>query len=113
MLCCSELRWHNILRCPLLTSPPPTCRLPPLTHTSPHPTAPPQFIAGFANMRARNYAIPEVDKLQVRVKRYAVRVRWVVGWVAGWRQGMDAGRRGPNRSGRRSRQHTGGGDQQP
>ena len=24
-----------------------------------------QFIAGFANMRARNYAIPEVDKLQV------------------------------------------------
>ncbi len=26
---------------------------------------PVQFIAGFANMRARNYAIPEVDKLQV------------------------------------------------
>lgn len=25
----------------------------------------PQFIAGCANMRARNYAIPEVDKLQV------------------------------------------------
>ena len=26
-----------------------------------------QFIAGFANMRARNYAIPEVDKLQVNM----------------------------------------------
>ncbi|PSC67218.1 Ubiquitin-activating enzyme E1 2 [Micractinium conductrix] len=26
-----------------------------------------QFIAGFANMRARNYAIPEVDKLQAKL----------------------------------------------
>ena len=26
-----------------------------------------QFIAGMANMRARNYSIPEVDKLQAKL----------------------------------------------
>ena len=44
---------------PSLAYPPPTH---PPTHQPTNPTPPPplQFIAGFANMRARNYAIPEV-----------------------------------------------------
>ena len=71
MTCCAALPGHL----PLPAVADPAFRLP----TAPLPPCPPppQFIAGFANMRARNYAIPEVDKLQVRVKRYAVRgVRW-------------------------------------
>ena len=41
-----------------------------------------QFIAGFANMRARNYCIPEVDKLQVGGRAGG----WPLGWLlkGGW-----------------------------
>lgn len=49
---------------------PPTTRHP-RTHHSLHP-AWTQFIAGFANMRARNYSIPEVDKLQVGLMFFVV-----------------------------------------